>query len=119
MKAKINVPAVSPETVAKLNEIAGRKGNRAAAFAVLNGAAKRATGGALSLADLPDLPCVMDAADEIEGVFQTHGIWEHTISDARKLAADAVAELLAEEGFAELAEEMENVADAKFGSRYA
>ena len=119
METKINVPAVSPEIVVKLQEIARRKGNRRAAFAVLNGAAKRATGGALSLADLPDLPCVMDAADEIESIFEANGIWEHTISDARKLAADAVAELLAEEGFAELAEEMENVADAKFGSRYA
>jgi len=104
METKTNVPAVSPEVVAKLQEIAKRKSNRAAAFAVLNGAAKRATGGALSLADLPDLPCAMDAADEIEGIFQAHGIWEHTISDARELAADAVAELLADEGWPEMEE---------------
>jgi len=41
----------------------------------------------------------MYAADEIESIFEADGIWEHTISDARELAADAVAELLAEEGF--------------------
>ena len=102
METKTNVPAVSPEVVAKLKDIAGRKGNRAAAFAVLNGACKRATAGAgfaLSLSDLPDLPCIMYAADEIESIFEADGIWEHTISDARELAADAVAELLAEEGF--------------------
>jgi len=99
METKTNVPAVSPEVVAKLQEIAKRKSNRAAAFAVLNGAAKRATDGALSLADLPDLPCAMYAADEIEGIFQAHGIHAHTVADARELAADAVAELLAEEGF--------------------
>ena len=99
MKTKTNAPAVSPEIVAKLQDIAGRKGNRRAAFAVLNGAAKRATGGALSLADLPDLPCVMHAADEMQGIFDAHGIHAHTVADARELAADAVAELLAEEGF--------------------
>jgi hypothetical protein len=102
METKTNVPAVSPEVVAKLKDIAGRKGNRAAAFAVLNGACKRATasaGFALSLADLPDLPCIMYAADEIESIFEADGIWEYTITDARELAADAVAELLAEEGF--------------------
>ena len=102
MKTNTNAPAVSPETVAKLNEIARKRGNRAAAFAVLNRACHRATAGAgfaLSLADLPDLPCIMNAADEIESIFEADGIWDHTITDARELAADAVAELLAEEGF--------------------
>jgi hypothetical protein len=102
MKAKINVPAVSPETVAKLNEIAGRKGNRAAAFAVLNRACHRATAGAglaLSLADLPDLPCIMNAADEIESIFDSDWIGVCTVEQANEIAAEAVAELLAEEGF--------------------
>ena len=103
METKTKAPAVAMDVVANLKNIAARKGNRLAAFALINGECHRQTfalaGMPLDLADLPDLPCVMYAADEIESIFETHGIHPHTISDARQVAADAVAELLAEEGF--------------------
>ena len=102
METKTNVPAVLPEIVAKLKDIAGRKGNRAAAFAVLNRACHRATAGAgfaLSIADLPDLPCIMNSADEIESIFEADWIGVCTVEQANEIAAEAVAELLAEEGF--------------------
>ncbi len=73
------------------------KGARPAAFAVLRGACTLATGGLLSLSDLPDLPCVMNAADEIEGLF-SGGITAETLGEARAQADEAIAELLAEEG---------------------
>ena len=114
---------VTAEAVAKVAQIMETKGARRAAFAVLNGACKRATsdgcGMALSLADLPDLPCIMDAADEIESAFEAAGVTVETLADARVQAAEAVAELLAEQGFEDLAQQAEDVADAKFGSRYA
>lgn len=94
---------VNPADVAKVAQIMETKGARRAAFAVLNGACKRATvaasGFALSLADLPDLPCIMYAADEIESAFEAAGVTAETLADAREHAADAVAELLAEQGF--------------------
>ena len=94
---------VNPADVARVAQIMETKGARRAAFAVLNGACKRATlagaGLALSLADLPDLPCIMYAADEIESAFEAAGVTAATLADAREHAADAVAELLEEEGF--------------------
>ena len=99
---------VTADAVAKVAQIMETKGARRAAFAVLNGACKRATlagsGLALSLADLPDLPCVMHAADEIESSFEAAGVTAATLADARELAADAVAELLAEQGWPEMEE---------------
>jgi hypothetical protein len=99
---------ITSDAVAKVAQIMETKGARRAAFAVLNGACKRATlagaGMALSLADLPDLPCVMHAADEIESAFEATGVTHATLADAREIAADAVAELLAEEGWPEMGE---------------
>lgn len=85
--------------VEKMQRYYAQNGARAAAFAVLRGACTRATGGALSLADLPDLPCVMNAGDEIESIFAAGGVNHGTLADARVQADEAVAELLAEEGF--------------------
>ena len=87
----------SPEAVEKLKSIYAAKGARPAAFSVLRGACTLATGGLLSLADLPDLPCVMNAADEIEDIFSA-GVTAETLAEARAQADEAIAELLAEEG---------------------
>ena len=105
---KTKTPEVTPDAVEKVAQIMETKGARRAAFAVLNGACKRATlagaGLALSLADLPDLPCIMHAADEIESAFEAAGVTQATLADAREMAADAVAELLADEGWPEMEE---------------
>ncbi len=105
---KTKTVEVTADAVAKVAQIMETKGARRAAFAVLNGACKRATlagaGMALSLADLPDLPCIMHAADEIESAFEAAGVTAATLADAREIAADAVAELLAEEGWPEMEE---------------
>jgi hypothetical protein len=85
--------------VERLGRVLAQSDARAAAFFVLRGAATRATGGALSLADLPDLPCVMNAADEIEELFKHDGATAASLATARDIANDAVRELLAEEGF--------------------
>lgn len=96
MKTTLSNP--SAEAIARLGQVIEKKGNREAAFYVLRGAAKRATGGLLSLEDLPDLPCVMNAGDEIEELFASEGATSHSLALARDLAGDALAELLAEEG---------------------
>jgi len=88
----------SPEAIEKMQRIYQAKGARPAAFSVLRGACTLATGGLLSLSDLPDLPCVMNAADEIEDIFSA-GVTAETLAEARGQADEAVAELLAEEGF--------------------
>lgn len=85
----------SPAAVEKMQRIYAAKGARPAAFAVLRGSCTLATKGLLSLSDLPDLPCVMNAADEIEGLF-SGGITAETLGEARVQADDAVAELLNE-----------------------
>jgi hypothetical protein len=85
----------SPAAVEKMQRIYESKGARPAAFAVLRGSCTLATKGLLSLSDLPDLPCVMNAADEIEGLF-SGGITAETLGEARAQADDAVAELLNE-----------------------
>jgi hypothetical protein len=85
--------------VERLGRVLAQSDARAAAFFVLRGAATRATGMALSLDDLPDLPCVMNAADEIEELFKHDGATAASLATARELANDAVRELLAEEGF--------------------
>jgi hypothetical protein len=87
----------SPAAVEKMQRIYVAKGARPAAFAVLRGACTLATGGMLSLSDLPDLPCVMNAADEIEDIFSA-GVTAETLAEARAQADEAIAELLAEEG---------------------
>lgn len=89
----------SSEAVARLGQVIEKKGNREAAFYVLRGACKRATGGALSLDDLPDLPCVMNAGDEIESLFASDGATAASLAQAREFAREAISELLAEEGF--------------------
>lgn len=109
----------SVEHVARLGAYLEKHGNRPGAFFVLRGATKKATGGSLTLSDLPDLPCVMNAADEIESLFESEGASAHTLQLAREMADEAVAELLAESGMEELKAEIEDVADRYFGSRYA
>ena len=103
MKTRNDVPPVTEKTVELLNLRASRSGMRAAAFAVLNAECHRQTsamaGMPLDLADLPDLPCIMNAADEIEALFEDEWIGVPSVETARQIAADAVAELLAEEGF--------------------
>ena len=86
------------EGVVKLGAYLARKGNREGAFYVLRGACLRATKRALSLSDLPDLPCVMNCADEIESLFQAEGASAASLKLARELADEAISELLAEEG---------------------
>lgn len=55
----------------------------------------------LSLSDLPDLPCVMNALDEMEGLIEQEG--EMTpMSELEGIAQDAVFELMEEEGFPNL-----------------
>ena len=87
----------SPAAVEKMQRIYAAKGARQAAFSVLRGACTLATKGLLSLSDLPDLPCVMNAADEIESIFSA-GVTADTLAEAREQADEAIAELLAEEG---------------------
>jgi len=87
----------SPAAVEKMQRIYESKGARPAAFSVLRGACTLATKGLLSLSDLPDLPCVMNAADEIEDIFSA-GVTADTLAEAREQADEAIAELLAEEG---------------------
>jgi predicted RNase H-like HicB family nuclease len=87
----------SPAEVEKMQRIYVAKGARPAAFSVLRGACTLATKGLLSLSDLPDLPCVMNAADEIEDIFSA-GVTAETLAEARAQADEAIAELLAEEG---------------------
>lgn len=95
---KTNLANPSTEAIARLGQVIEKKGNREAAFYVIRGACKRATGGALSLDDLPDLPCVMNAGDEIEFLFASEGATAASLAQAREFAQEAVAELLAEEG---------------------
>lgn len=52
----------------------------------------------LSLSDLPDLPCVMYALDEMEEYIEAEGDQALT-SELYNIAQDAVVELLEEEGF--------------------
>jgi hypothetical protein len=52
----------------------------------------------LSLSDLPDLPCVMNALDEMERYIEAEGE-NALVSELYNIAQDAVAELLEEEGF--------------------
>jgi predicted RNase H-like HicB family nuclease len=87
----------SPAAVEKMQRIYESKGARPAAFSVLRGACTLATKGLFSLSDLPDLPCVMNAADEIEDIFSA-GVTAETLAEARAQADEAIAELLAEEG---------------------
>ena len=80
----------TPEHVARLGAYLAKHGNRPGAFFVLRGAVKLATRCALTLSDLPDLPCVMNAADEIESLFESEGASFHSLKLARALADDAV-----------------------------
>ena len=52
----------------------------------------------LSLSDLPDLPCVMYALDEMEEYIEEEGD-AALVSELYNIAQDAVAEVLEEEGF--------------------
>lgn len=86
------------EHVARLGVYLAKHGSRPAAFFVLRGAAKKATAGTLSLSDLPDLPCVMNAADEIESLFDAEGASARSLELAREIADEACVDLLAEKG---------------------
>lgn len=52
----------------------------------------------LSLSDLPDLPCVMNALDEMEALIEQEGDMT-PMSELEAIAQDAIFELLEEEGF--------------------
>lgn len=52
----------------------------------------------LSMSDLPDLPCVMYALDEMEEYIEEEGDTA-LVSELYSIAQEAVAELLEEEGF--------------------
>jgi hypothetical protein len=51
----------------------------------------------LSLSDLPDLPCIMNALDEMEELVDADGD-NAPMSELQNIAQDAVFELLEEEG---------------------
>ena len=87
---------------AKAEEILRRKGARALAGACLNYQAKRLCGG-LSIHDLPDLPCGMDFRDEWESEWSAGPLTEENFAEAIAQAAECLREILAEEGFEELA----------------
>lgn len=53
----------------------------------------------LSMSDLPDLPCVMNALDEMEELVESQGAEFTTTSELYEIAQGAVAEVLEEEGF--------------------
>lgn len=53
----------------------------------------------LSLDDLPDLPCIMNALDEMEELVESQGAEFTTNSELYEIAQDAVSEVLEEEGF--------------------
>lgn len=53
----------------------------------------------LSMSDLPDLPCVMNALDEMEQLLEDQGEEFTLTSELYEIAQDAVAEVLEEEGF--------------------
>lgn len=103
---------------AKAEEILRRKGARALAGACLNYQAKRLCGG-LSIRDLPDLPCGMDFRDHWQAEWEGGPLTEENFAEAIAQAAECLREILAEEGFADLARQAEEVADNKFGSKYA
>ena len=65
-------------------------------LAIMNKACLDLSG--LSLSDLPDLPCVMYALDEMEEYIEAEGE-AALVSELYSIAQDAVAELLEEEGF--------------------
>lgn len=92
---------------AKAEEILRRKGARALAGACLNYQAKRLCGG-LSIHDLPDLPCAMDFRDEWESEWSAGPLTEENFAEAIAQAAECLREILAEEGFEELAEMAED-----------
>lgn len=102
---------------AKAEQILQRKGARALAGACLNYQAKRLCG--LSIHDLPDLPCGMDFRDHWQGEWEGGPLTEENFAEAIAQAAECLREILAEEGFADLARQAEEVADSKFGSKYA
>jgi hypothetical protein len=102
---------------AKAEEILKRKGARALAGACLNYQAKRLCG--LSINDLPDLPCGMDFRDHWQSEWEGGPLTEENFAEAIAQAAECLREILAEDGFADLARQAEEVADSKFGSKYA
>jgi len=52
----------------------------------------------VGLNDLPDLPCLMNALDEMEEMIEYEGE-ACSMEDLRNIAQDAVFEILEEEGF--------------------
>lgn len=64
---------------------------------IMNNACRQMSGG-LSLDDLPDLPCVMYALDDMQDYLESEG--ENALtSELYNIAQEAIAELLEEEGF--------------------
>jgi hypothetical protein len=95
---------VNSSVYVKAGEILARKGARALAGACLNYQAKRLAGG-LSIQDLPDLPCGMDFRDHWQETWEAEGLTPENFGEAIAQAAETLREILAEEGFPELAEE--------------
>ena len=95
---------MNPSVYIKAGEILARKGARALAGACLNYQAKRLAGG-LSIQDLPDLPCGMDFRDHWQETWEAEGLTPENFGEAIAQAAETLREILAEEGFPELAEE--------------
>lgn len=69
---------------------------RKCCIAIMNKSCNDLSG--LSLSDLPDLPCVMNALDEMEQYIEAEGE-NALVSELYNIAQDAVVELLEEEGF--------------------
>lgn len=78
--------------------IYARKGGRELASAYLDLAARKLTG-ALSIEDLPDLPCGMDFRDDWQSRFEAEGVTAENIRECSAQAKECVREILAEDGF--------------------
>ena len=109
---------MNPSVYVKAGEILARKGARALAGACLNYQAKRLAGG-LSIGDLPDLPCGMDYRDHWQETWEAEGLTPENFGEAIAQAAECLREILAEQGFEDLAQQAEDAADARFGGKYA
>lgn len=70
--------------------------NRQHAIRIMNRLCLQMAG--VSLNDLPDLPCVMNAVDEMEEIIEAEGS-EASMSELLDIAQEGLTELLEEEGF--------------------
>ena len=70
--------------------------NRTRARRIMNSLCIQTCG--FGLDDLPDLPCVMYALDEMEEMIEEEGE-QVSIAELQNIAQDAITELLEEQGF--------------------